>query len=100
MKLFNIISESTTHDDTTSYSVTVKDDLITLKPVNLVGETWTQKGLNGINTLKNTGNGLEITLDKKKIKLNYSDQHELSILFKLYEKECDQEYTLLKTEKY
>lgn len=82
------------------YQVMFTENTIDLNAVNALGIAWLDKGLAETkNKLFDNGNGVEIALGKRKIKLNYSEQEHLYLLLKLWKYKFEvgpkQEYKLV-----
>ena len=82
-------------ESTSGYNLKINGDTITVKPKNLNYTTiFTSKGLTSKLSLTNTGNGVKINLDGRKINLDYSEVEELSLLLKLHQKISNQEFII------
>ncbi len=88
-------------DGESEYKVDITKDTINLSPINVLKDEWSDKGLKINNLLFETGNGIEITLQGRKIKLNYSEQEHLYLLLRIWKQKFEsgpkQRYRFIET---
>lgn len=87
--------------DSSEYKVETIDNTIFLEASNVFNPSaWTDKGLDTVrHRLKDTGNGIEVLLYKRKINLDYSELHDLKLLLMLWAKEHNQEFETFEVKK-
>lgn len=87
------------NDEFSEYRVIkFSEDFIQIAPTNEFSKgMWTDKGLQNVYSIVNTGDGYVVNLNKRKITLDYSEAHDLFLLLRLMYKESKQGFDIFLT---